>query len=49
MNERKIDIKKERKKERKKEGKKEWEETNPSNIRKHPYMDICNNAISVVP
>ncbi len=26
-----------------------WEEFNPSNIGKHPYTDICNNAISTVP
>jgi hypothetical protein len=26
-----------------------WEETSPSNIRKHQYKDIRNNAISVVP
>jgi len=27
----------------------EVEETNQSNIREHPYTDICNNAVSVVP
>jgi hypothetical protein len=26
-----------------------WKETNPSNIREHPYTDIRINAVSVVP